>query len=160
MITTAQSRRRGTFAIVCTFAVVCPPVAIAAYLGLVALSEMAVQRFPSLEYREIVWFALLYGIPFGYVLLIWPAALAGLVIARWQAVKGRVRWWLALAIGVVLGAVGQLAFGGGMQSSRGGSGYWPIQELVPTAAFAVSIMVAWTIVRNWYVSPPATGSPP
>lgn len=160
MISTTQNRRRRTFAIVCTFAVVCPPATIAAYLGLVALSEMAVQRFPSFEYREIVWFARLYGIPLGYVLLIWPAALAGLVIAGWQAVKGRVRWWLALAIGVVPGAVGQLVFGGGMYSSRGGAGYWPIQEMVPTAAFAIAIMVAWAIVRNWYVSPPATSAPP
>jgi hypothetical protein len=118
------------------------------------LFEMAAQRFPSLEYREIVWFVLLYGIIVGYFLLVWPAAFAGYLIGRLQAKQGRVRWWVALTIGVVTGAVVQLGFGG-LHSSRDSANYVPGRELIPMAAFAIAIMAGWAIVRKWNVRLPA-----
>ncbi len=100
----------GTAAIVGVFAAVCPPVTCLAYLGLVALFEMAAQRFPSLQYREVVWFVLLYGIVLGSFILVWPAAFMGYLIGRLQTRQGRVRWWVALTFGVVTGAILQLIF--------------------------------------------------
>ena len=151
-------RGSGTFAIVARFAAVCPPVTELMYLGLRALSEIAVQRFPSLQYRELVWFGLLYGIALSYFVLVLPAALAGYVIAKLQAAYGRVRWWAALAIGIVAGVGVQLALTAGVRPSEGSAIYLPGEDLIPMTAFAIAIMAGWAMVRNLYFAPLSAGA--
>jgi hypothetical protein len=110
------------------------------------------------RYSEVVWFALLYGIPVGYLLLVVPAAAAGFVIGRWQAAAGRLRWWQALAIGALTGLAVHLMIGQWLLPGRGNAGYLAGQELVPAAAFALGTLAAWSVVRNWNVAPQASGA--
>jgi hypothetical protein len=146
-----------------TFAVICPPVATLMFFLLAVLAEMTARRFepgrPG-QYVEVAWFFLLYGIAFGYFLLVLPAAIAGFIVGRWQTVRGRVRWWLALIIGVAVGAGVQLAIGDWLLPMRGAANYLAGQELIPVAAFALATMAAWALGRNSYNASPDVGATP
>jgi hypothetical protein len=144
-----ERRYRGTFSILTTFAVVCPLATVFVNLGLLAIADLGMQGISWEEFRGVIFFHLLYGIPLGYVILVLPAAFIGLVVARWRTWRP-VRWWLPLALGVAVGLAIQIALGLGMPLG-GGSGY--VVNLIPTAAFAIAMMIGWLIVRNWRTRP-------
>jgi hypothetical protein len=152
---TSGERAKLTFAVMGTFAVICPPVGTLTYFFMVALLEMTVKT-TSEPYVAAVWFVLLYGIPLGYFVLVLPAIIAGAVVGRWQALRGRMRWWLALAIGAVAGLGVQVTIGNSLLPLRGTAHYVAGQELIPVAALAIATLAAWAMIRKRYFLPSAT----
>jgi hypothetical protein len=146
-----RSRMGRMFQILGIFALIGPPVGAMTFMLAVALLGMG----RNVDLAGLSWiglFALFYGIPFGYLIGIWPAAAAGLLVGAWQSFIGRMRWWMALATGVLVGAGFQIATGQPLLPAGDDSDTLRQQGPLIIGTCVIATLACWSIVRTWYFS--------
>lgn len=136
-------------AVMLVFALIGPPAGTFFFLMMVALIGLGANA----DLAGMTWigfFALIYGVPFGYLLGIAPAILAGLVIGVAQVFYRSTPWWLAVVAGALTGVAFLIGTGQPLippaESVVSVYGYGPL--IIATCI--VSTMVCWLVVRNWY----------
>ena len=151
------ARIRRLVWILLVFVVVGPPIG--------ALAFMLALAFVGMGYRVdlggLTWvalFAVIYGIPFGYLIGIGPAAAAGLIVGIRQAFFGRMAWWLALATGLVVGAGFQFATGQSLVSTEQSVGSREQSAIMIVTCMAATF-ACWAIMRRRYYSATAGAGP-
>jgi hypothetical protein len=103
------------------------------------------------------------AIPYGYLLGVVPAALAGLIIGAMQLRFGRLHWYVVMLVGAAVGVadifIGKLLIGFLVTSNAPrprpdwGSFVFPIVTCM------VATLVCWRFVRDWYTERSASGQP-
>jgi hypothetical protein len=146
------------FGILVIFVLVGPPVGAVIFLVTVGLIGMGHQA----DLSGLAWvglFAIIYGVPFGYLIGAAPAAAAGLLVGIRQAFFGRTPWWLAIAIGVLVGIGFQVATGQPVVPSDDSVGLRE-QGVVMAITCLCATLLCWGIVRHWYFAPTAKTTEP
>jgi hypothetical protein len=144
----AGARIKRLLAILLIFVLVGPPVGALAFI----LTLRIVSIGTDVEFKYLTWVAMLsaiYLLPFSYLIGVWPAAAAGLLVGLWQAFKGPARWWVALAIGILVG-IGFLVATGQPIIHETEAGVAREQSTIMIVTCAATTMACWTIVRNWH----------
>ena len=135
-------------AILIVFVLVGPPVGALVFFLTIALFGMG-QKFDLAGLGWIGLFALIYGVPFSYLIGIGPAAVAGLAIGIRDAFFRKTTWAFAILTGLGVG-VGLLLMSGQQLIPPKASGTeYPISNPVLLLTCFVSTMVCWRIVRGW-----------
>jgi hypothetical protein len=138
-------------AIVLVFVLIGPPVGTMVFMMLITLIGLHYQ----VDLQGLSWialFSLIYALPIGYMIGIAPAAASGLAIGIRQAFYGRVAWWLALAVGIIVGVGFQVLTGQPLVPAEGASGMRE-QGAVMVLTCLCATMVCWALVRGWHVVP-------
>jgi hypothetical protein len=139
--------------IVLVFMVVGPPVGAMVFMLTVALIGLGARA----DLQGLTWvamFAVIYAVPFSYLIGVGPAAAAGLIVGIRQTYFGRVRWWFALAAGIVVGVGFLLLTGQPLMRFGDEAGALREHSAVIVLTCLGATMVCWAIVRNWYMAPP------
>jgi hypothetical protein len=144
----SAARIKRSLAIVAIFVLLGPPVGAVTLLMTVAVVGMG-SRLDVAGLARVVPFALIYGIPFGYLIGVTPAAAVGILFGTRQAFFGPVRLWTALAIGTLAGVTVHLASGQALLPN-GSKDALSQQGPVMIVTCIAATMVCWAIVRNWY----------
>jgi hypothetical protein len=103
------------------------------------------------------------AIPYGYLLGVVPAALAGLIVGAMQLRFGRLRWYGVVLVGAAVGVadifIGKLLVrllvtaNAPQPRANWGSFVFPIVTCM------VATLVCWRFVRDWYTERSASGQP-
>jgi hypothetical protein len=146
------ARLRRLFGILGVFILIGPPLGAMVFMLTIALVGLG----HDADLAGLTWigvFALFYGIPFGYLIGIWPAAAAGILIGLWQAFIGRSTVWLALAAGLLVGVGFQVATGQPVLPSGDDTTTAREQGPIMIATCVAATLVCWLIVRTWHFGP-------
>ena len=147
------------FEIVMKFMVLGPPIGAAAWLLLLGITDSSSAAFIDLMTFPL---AALIAAPFGYLYGAGPAALAGMAIGLKQAFFGRTTWPMALAVGLVSGAVYLEIIGPrmGFRVQRLDGSPFPEYPAMMILTCVIPTMLCWGLVRNWHFArPPAEVAP-
>jgi hypothetical protein len=139
------------------FAVVGPLAGLAGFLSvllgasiigfLTGVSSHAAQNFAMIMMLAVI------GIPFAYFYGFLPSVAAGILIGLLRLRMMRVPWYLALLIGLCIGAVFTIAYRHDMILGYPGEyGRWA-DHLLNVFPCVAATMICWAIVRNWFVPP-------
>jgi hypothetical protein len=136
-------------AIVLVFALIGPPAGAFFFLMMTALIGMG----GNADLAGMTWigfFALIYGIPFGYLIGIVPAILAGLLIGVPQVFYRQTPWWFAVVAGALTGIAFQIGTGQPLipQGDDIVKLYGHGPAMIVTCI--VSTLICWLVVRSWY----------
>ena len=142
-----KSRVMRALAILIVFVIVGPPVGALVFFLTIALFGMGQQ----VDLAGLGWiglFAVIYGVPFSYLIGIGPAAVAGLVIGIRDAFFRTATWAFAILTGLGVG-VGLLVMSGQqlIPPTESGTEY-PISNPVLIITCFLSTMFCWFIVRQ------------
>ena len=149
---TGGARILRVLAIAWIFVVAGPPVGTLLFLLLTAIIGMG----KGADLAGLSWvalFSVIYGLPFGYMIGVTPALVAGLAIGIKQAWFGKATIWFALAVGLLIGLGFLFATGQPL---------WPATESgVDFTQFSVPFIVTttfstlccWAMIRHWHLPP-------
>ena len=107
----------------------------------------------------IALFALIYGLPFGYLIGVWPAIATGLAIGIRQIYFGGASLWFAILAAVVICVGFLLLTGQSVLPNTGDEKSFPEYSALMLATSIAATLVCWSIVRTWHVSTQGTQSP-
>ena len=144
-------------AIMWIFLIVGPPVGTIFFMMLTALLGMG----KGADLAGLSWvalFALIYGLPFGYFIGIWPAAATGLAVGIRQVYFGRTGLGFAVLAAILVSIGFLLATGQSLMMKTGDETSFPEYSLLMIATCIVSTLLCWTIVRGWYLGTSAAAS--
>jgi hypothetical protein len=142
-----KSRFIRALAILIVFVLVGPPVGALVFFLTMALFGMG-QKVDLAGLGWIGLFALIYGVPFSYLIGIGPAAVAGLAIGIRDAFFRTATWAFAILTGLGVG-VGLLVMSGQQLFPPTVSGTeYPISNPVLLVTCFLSTMFCWFIVRQ------------
>ena len=134
--------------VVGVYLLVGPPVGALVFFLSIALVGMG-QKVDLAGLGWIGLFALIYGVPFSYLIGTGPAAVAGLVIGVRNAFFGPATWAFAILTGLGVG-IGLLTMSGQqLIPPTAGETEYPISNAVLIVTCFVSTMICWRIVRDW-----------
>jgi hypothetical protein len=149
----ARLDETGFDRIVWTFAVfvlIGPPAGLIVLVTGFALREGSTQALAGLPATLP---KLIEALPFAYVFGILPAAAASLLVGVCKVAKGYVPWWVAFAIGTIIGFV-FLYFGDRPRSPSPPPSPTDLRYgLILILVNLLPTMLCWLIVRNWYTTP-------
>jgi hypothetical protein len=103
------------------------------------------------------------AIPYGYLLGVVPAALAGLIVGAMQLRFGRLHWHVVALVGAAVGVadifIGKLLVS--LLVTSNAPQPRPNWEsfVFPIVTCMVTTLVCWRFVRDWYTERSATGQP-
>jgi hypothetical protein len=143
------ARVRRLLAIVLVFILCGPPVGALVFMLAVAVVGMGNQA----DLGGLTWvalFAIIYAIPFGYLIGFTPALAAGLIVGVRQAFFGPATWWFALGAGLAVGVGFQLATGQPLLPPADTDMNMREQGPIMILTCACSTLVCWSLVRGWY----------
>ena len=152
-----RARIKRLLAILIVFVLVGPPVGAMVFMVTVALVGLK----QNVDLQGLVWvafFAMIYGVPIGYLIGLWPAAAAGLLVGIRQAFFGRIPWWLAVAMGVLVGVGFQVSTGQPVIPADDATVGMREQGPIMIITCLASTMVCWSIVRSWYYAASTAGN--
>ncbi len=137
------ARLLRVMAIMLVFMALGPAVGGVSLIMMIAVAKMGV----TWDLTTVALFGLIYGVVFAYLAGIVPAAVAGLLIGLWQAFVGRVRWSLALSLGLLVG----VAFMYFVTHARPPDEQSEFSELhvILILSCVLPTMVCWLLVRTW-----------
>ena len=142
-----KSRFLRALAVLIVFVLVGPPVGALIFFLTIALLGMG-QNFELAGLGWIGLFALIYGVPFSYLIGIGPAAVAGLAIGIRDAFFRKATWAFAILTGLAVG-VGFIVMSGQqlIPPTESGTEY-PMSNPVLLVTCFLSTMFCWFIVRQ------------
>jgi hypothetical protein len=155
-LTTAQRIGR-VVSVFMIFIAIGPLVGTIVFLLMFALIGMG-----KADLAGFVWvgfFALIYGIPFGYMIGIWPAGLVGLIVGIRQAYFGPASLWFALGAALVVAAGFLLVTGGGFSRALTDQDAIPYYAVTMMVTCIASTLVCWAVVRSWHLGEPRGSAP-
>ena len=148
---TAHPRRVWrVVAIMWIFLIVGPPVGTIFFMLATALLGMV----KGADLAGLSWVALLaliYGLPFGYFIGVWPAAATGLAIGIRQVYFGGARLWFAVLAAILISIGFLLATGQSVWVKAGDETSFPEYSVLMIVTCVVATLLCWTIVRGWYL---------
>ena len=147
-VTPRASTRLGRLAaIVLVFAILGPPIGTVVFMLTLVLRDLAT----NVDMPGLSWFGLfaIYAVPFGYLIGVWPAAMAGLLLGLWQIFKGPAPWWGAVVVGVLVGP-GFLVATGQPILHPAEAGVARDPTLLMTVTCVGATLACWGIVRGWH----------
>jgi hypothetical protein len=124
-------------------------------LGFVVLTlGFFLQKGTSVRFVELpaVLTKLLPGLPFAYLFGILPAAAAGALIGAYKVAKGHVPWWVAFAIGTIVGVVFLYFMDRPRSPSAASNATDSGMKVLLILTNLLPTMLCWLIVRNWYTT--------
>jgi hypothetical protein len=146
---TATSRRVWrVVAIVWIFIIAGPAVGTLFFMLATALLGMG----KGADFAGLTWialFALIYGLPFGYFIGIWPAVATGLAIGIRQVYFGGASAWFAVLAAILVSVGSLLATGQSILMKTGDETSFPAYSALVITTCIVSTLLCWTIVRGW-----------
>lgn len=142
-----KSRFLRALAVLIVFVLVGPPVGALVFFLTIALLGMG----QNIDLAGLGWiglFALIYGVPFSYLIGIGPAAVAGLAIGIRDAFFRKATWAFAILTGLGVG-IGLLVMSGQQLIPPTVSGTeYPTSNPVLLVTCFLSTMICWFIVKQ------------
>lgn len=137
-------KRAGcVLAVVLVFVLLGPPVGALVFMLTTALIGFG----KGVDLAGLTWvalFAVIYAVPFSYLIGVVPAAAAGLLVGVRQAYFGPATAFYAAGAGLLVGIC--LLWMSGQRIGSGSDASTPVM----LATCFVSTLVCWTVVRGWH----------